>query len=81
MAHEYRCSACEESKPPDLGHINSSCENVPGAILEIDAMHLQHSVTGRHDRCQLMVDAGSRAPMVTIFEETRERLKQQCHRV
>ena len=81
MAHEYRCSAREESKSPDLGHINSSCEKVPGAILEIDAMHSEHSVTGRRARCQLMVDAGSRAPVVTIFEETRERSKQQCHRV
>ena len=81
MAHEYRCSACKESNLPDLWHINSSCENVPGAILEIDAMHSEHSVTGRRARCQLMVDAGSRAPMVTVFEEPRKRSIQQCHRV
>ena len=36
-------------------------------------MHWQHPVTGRHARCQFMVDVGSRAPMVTVFEETRER--------
>ena len=73
MATEHRCSACEESRPPALGHITSSYENVPGAILEIDGMHWQHPVTGRHARCQFMVDVGSRAPMVTVFEETRER--------
>ena len=33
----------------------------------------QHTVTGRHARCQFMVVVGSRAPMVTVFEETRER--------
>ena len=48
MAHDHRCSACEESKPPALRHITSSYENVPGAILEIDGMHWQHPVTGRH---------------------------------
>ena len=47
--------------------------NIPGAILEIDGMHWQHPVTGCHARCQFMVDIGSRAPMVTVFEETRER--------
>ena len=73
MAHDHRCSACEESKPPALRHITSSYENVPGAILEIDGMHWQHPVTGRHARCQFMVDVGSHAPMVTVFEETRER--------
>ena len=36
-------------------------------------MHWQHPVTGRHARCQFMVDVGSRAPMITVFEETRER--------
>ena len=36
-------------------------------------MHWQHPVTGRHARCQFMVDVGSRAPTVTVFEETRER--------
>ena len=36
-------------------------------------MHWQLPVTGRHARCQFMVDVGSRAPMVTVFEETRER--------
>ena len=36
-------------------------------------MHWQHPVTGRHARCQFMVDVGSLAPMVTVFEETRER--------
>ena len=36
-------------------------------------MHWQHPVTSRHARCQFMVDVGSRAPMVTILEETRER--------
>ena len=70
MAHDHRCSACEESKPLALRHITSSNENVPGAILEIDGMHWQHPVTGRHARCQFMVDVGSRAPMVTVFEET-----------
>ena len=68
----HRCSACEESKPPALRHITSSYENVPGAILEIDGMHWQHPVTGCHARCQFMVDVGSRAPMVIVFEETRE---------
>ena len=72
MAHDHRCSACEESKPPALRHITSSYEHVPGAILEIDGMHWQHPVTGRHARCQFMVDVGSRAPMITVFEETRE---------
>ena len=51
----------------------TSYENVPGAILEIDGMHWQHPVTGRHARCQFMVDVGSRSPVVTVFEETRER--------
>ena len=60
-------------KPPALRHMTSSCENVPGAILESDGMHWQHPVTGRHARCQFMVDVGSRAPMITVFEETRER--------
>ena len=73
MAHDHRCSACEESKPLALRHITSSYENVLGAILEIDGMHWQHPVTGRHARCQFMVDVGSRAPMVIVFEETRER--------
>ena len=73
MAHDHRCSACEESKPPAPCHITSSYENVPGAILEIDGMHWQHPVTGRYARCQFMVDVGSRAPMVTVFAETRER--------
>ena len=73
MATEHRCSACEESRPPALRHITSSYENVPGAVLEIDGMHWQHPVTGRHARCQFMVDVGSRAPMITVFEETRER--------
>ena len=36
-------------------------------------MHWQHPVTGRHVRCQFMVDVGSRSPMITVFEETRER--------
>ena len=54
-------------------HITSSYENVLGAILEINGMHWQHPVTGRHARCQFMVDVGSRAPMITVFEETRER--------
>ena len=36
-------------------------------------MHRQHPVTGCHARCQFVVDVGSRAPMVTVFEETRER--------
>ena len=36
-------------------------------------MHWQHPVTGRHARCQFMVDVGSRAPMITVFEGTRER--------
>ena len=58
MAHDHRCSACEESKPLALRHITSSYENVPGAILEIDGMHWQHPVTGRHARCQFMVDVG-----------------------
>ena len=58
MVHDHRCSACEESKPPALRHITSSYENVPGAILEIDGMHWQHPVTGRHARCQFMVDVG-----------------------
>ena len=31
MAHDHRCSSCEESKPPALRHITSSYENVPGA--------------------------------------------------
>ena len=35
-------------------------------------MHRQHPVTGCHVRCQFVVDVGSRAPMVTVFEETRE---------
>ena len=58
--------------PNDLP-FTSSYENVPGAILEIDGMHWQHPVTGRHARCQFMVDVGSCAPMVTVFEKTRER--------
>ena len=66
MATEHRCSACEESSPPALRHITSSCENVLGAILEIDGMRWQHPVTGRHARCQFMVDVGSRAPMITV---------------
>ena len=69
MATEHRRSACEESRPPALRHITSSYGNVPGAILEIDGMHWQHPVTGRHARCQFMVDVGSRAPMITVFEE------------
>ena len=73
MAHEHRFSAREEFKPPALRHITSSCENVPGAILEIDGMHWRHPVTGCHARCQFMVDVGSRAPMVTVIEETRKR--------
>ena len=73
MAHEHCCSTCEESKPPALRYTTSSYENVPGAILEIDGMHWQHPVTGCHARCQFMVDVGSRAPMATVFEETRER--------
>ena len=73
MATEHRCSACEESRSPALRNITSSYENVPGAIPEIDGMHWQHPVTGRHARCQFMVDVGSRAPMITVFEETRER--------
>ena len=36
-------------------------------------MHWQHPVAGRHARCQFMIDVGSRAPMITVFEETRER--------
>ena len=64
MAQEYRCSSCEESKPPNFRHVTSSCENVLGAILEIDSMHWQHPWTGHHARCQFMVDVGSRAPMV-----------------
>ena len=36
-------------------------------------MHWQHPLTGRRARCQFMVDVGSRAPMITVFEETRER--------
>eukprot|EP00974_Lingulodinium_polyedra_P014793 1431185-Lingulodinium_polyedra.AAC.1 len=59
MAQEFRCSACEESRPPDLRHVTSSYETVPGAILEIDGMHWQHPVSGRHARCQFMVDVGS----------------------
>ena len=73
MATEHRCSACGESRFSALRHITSSYENVPGAILEIDGMHWQHPVTGRHARCQFMVDVGSRAPMITVCEETRER--------
>ena len=48
-------------------------KNVPGAILEIDGMHWEHPVTGRHARCQFMVDIGPRGPMVIVFQETRER--------
>ena len=73
MATEHRCSACEESRPPALRHITSSYENVLAAILEINGMHCQHPVTGRYARCQFVVDVGSRAPMITVFEETRER--------
>ena len=62
-------AGCEESRPPALTHITSSFENVPGAILEIDGMHWQHPVTGRHARCQFMVDVGSRTAMITVFEE------------
>ena len=36
-------------------------------------MHWQHPVTCRHARCQFVVDVGSRAPMITVFEEIRER--------
>ena len=66
-------------KNPDLLLSDTSLPrngNVPGAVLEIDGMHWQHPVTGRHARCQFMVDVGSRAPMITVFfffEETRER--------
>ena len=73
MGFEDCCSACEESRLLALRHITSSYENVPGAILEIDGMHWQHPVTGRHARCQFMVDVGSRAPMITVFDATRER--------
>ena len=73
MAHDHRRSSCEESKPPALRHITSSYENVSGAILEIDGIHWQHLVTSRHARCQFMVDVGSRAPMITVLEETRDR--------
>ena len=73
MAQEHRCCACEESRPPAFRHVTSSYANVFGAILEIDGMHWQHPVTGRHAPCQFLVDVGSRAPMVTVFEETRER--------
>ena len=34
MAHDRRCSACEESKPPALRHITLLYLNVLGAILE-----------------------------------------------
>ena len=71
-ATEHRCSACEESRRPALRHITSSYEKVPAAILEIDGMHWQHPVTGRHARCQFMVGVGFCAPMVTVFEETRD---------
>ena len=78
MAHDHRCSACEESKPPALRHVTSSYEHVPGAILEIDGVHWHHPVTGRHARSQFMVDDGSRAPMVTVFEETRNNQTTEC---
>ena len=61
------------AREPDLRHVSSSCENVPGALLEIDDTHWQHPVAGRHARCQFMVGLRSRAHMVTIVEETRER--------
>ena len=62
----------EESKAPELRHIASSDENVPSATLEIDGMHQQHPIKGGHSRCQLMLDGGSRAPLVIAIEETRE---------
>ena len=75
MARDHRCSACEESKPPALRHITSSYENVPGAILEIDGMHWQHPVTGRHARCQFMVDVGSRALRSSLFLKRLESVR------
>ena len=72
MATEHRCSACEESRPLALRHITSSYENVPGAILEIDGMHWQHPVTGRHARCQFMVDVGSTRERSTRNNQTSE---------
>ena len=35
-------------------------------------LHWQHPVTGHHARCQFKVNVSSRAPMVTVCEETRE---------
>ena len=81
MAQEYRCSSCELSKPPNLGHIPSSYENVPDAILEIDGRHWHHPVTGHHARRQFMVDVGSRAPMITVFEENPRTIHSKQHHV
>ena len=72
-ARHTHCSPCHETQAPTMRHVSASYEAVPGAILEIDGMHWQHPVTLKHARCQFMVDVASRAPMVTVFEETRER--------
>ena len=66
MAHDHRCSACEECKPPALRHITSSYENVPGAILEIDGMHWQHAVTGHVLRWSLCLRKLENVQIVTI---------------
>ena len=55
MATEHRCSACEESRPPVLRHITSSYETFLVQFWRLtDA--LATPMTGRHGRCQFMVD-------------------------
>ena len=52
--------------------LRSTEHQIPGERAS-GRMHWQHPVTGRHARCQFMVDVGSRATRITVFEETRER--------
>ena len=69
MARTFKCDACEEHVTPKPRNVVASYDARPGEILEIDGMKWRHPVTGRHCRCQIIVDVGSRSPIVTTFEE------------
>ena len=70
MAEQLHCDACSEARPPTLRHVVAAYETRPGYVLEIDGLHWVHPVTHRHARCQIMTDVASRAPVITVFEET-----------
>ena len=70
MAEQLHCDACSEARPPTLRHVVPAYETRPGYVLEIDGLHWVHPVTHRHARCQIMTDVASRAPVITVFEET-----------